>query len=266
MGAGVIVLGGLLIGAVGLLPMLAGTAAGRRLTESQINQRIPGSVSIDRLTTRWFGGQRLEGLTLRDPDGAEVLTLSSFEIADAGLWGVAWGERDLGKVRLLGLKLDLVKDAEGQTNLERALGGVGQGGSGEPKKTPGEPTPTPGGTGLGGLPVNLDLELSDLVVRYREPGKAPLGARLTAGRVTLADAEVRAQFDAQIKVGDDAGRVSGGVDSGPEALADPRWTGTVTAVDLPLAALDTWIGADGYLKAALGDVAGVTVALNGPRQ
>ena len=120
-GLSVLLIGVLLIATVALLPRLAGTATGLGLAESQINQRIPGSVSIDGLTARWFGGQRLEGVTLRDPEGAEVLTLSSIDLPDAGLWGLAWGERDLGAASVSGVRLDVVKDADGGTNLQRAL-------------------------------------------------------------------------------------------------------------------------------------------------
>lgn len=262
--AGVLVILGLfLLTVVALLPTLAGTGSGRRLAESQVNQRIPGSVSIDGLTARWFGGQRLEGVALRDPDGVEVLTLATLDLPDAGLWALVRGSRELGAASVAGVRLDVVKDADGRTNLEKALGSGGAAEHAAEAETPG----TSDDAG-GGLPADLglNLTLTDVVVSYRErgvePPRAPLGAALATGRVTLAGGALEAEFDSAVSVGDDAGRVSGGLDGGSNTAADPRWTGTVTAVDLPLAALDAWIGADGYLKAALGDAAGFTVALD----
>ena len=265
LGLSALLIGVLLIATVALLPRLAGTATGLGLAESQINQRIPGSVSIDGLTARWFGGQRLEGVTLRDPDGAEVLTLSSIDLPDAGLWGLALGERDLGTASVSGVRLDVVKGADGETNLQRAL-------SDESAKEPSaDPTPEPKlddkdvpADAGGGLPADLglDLTLADVVVIYREPDKAPLGFTLTTGHLTLADGALTSDFDSAVSVGTDAGRISGGMSGGAGMPNVAQWTGTVTAVDLPLAALDGWIGADGYLTAALGDVAGFVVTLD----
>ena len=101
-----------------------------------------------------------------------------------------------------------------------------------------------------------------MVVSYREPDKAPLGFTLTTGHVTLADGALKSDFDSAVSVGTDAGRISGGMSGGAGMPNVAQWTGTVTAVDLPLAALDGWIGADGYLMAALGDVAGFVVTLD----
>ena len=261
-GLSVLLIGVLLIATVALLPRLAGTATGRGLAESQINQRIPGSVSIGGLTARWFGGQRLDGVTLRDPEGAEVLTLSSIDLPDAGLWGLAMGGRDLGTASVSGVRLDVVKDADGETNLERALSdGSAKKPSEESKPDDAPADAEPGG----GLPADLglDLTLTDVVVNYREPDKAPLGFTLTTGHVTLADGALKADFDSAVSVGTAAGRISGGMSGGAGMPDVAQWTGTVTAVDLPLAALDDWIGADGYLMASLGNVAGFVVSLDG---
>jgi len=257
-GAGLLVLVVLAGAAVALLPTLAGSAQGRALVESQINARIPGRVSIDAMKAAWFGGQRLEGVTLRDPEGAQVLTVAALDLPDVGIWGLARGSRDFGSASLSGVRLDVVKDAAGQTNLERALDA---GDHAAAKDKPASPGSTPESSG-GGLPQDLalDLSLADLAVSYREPDRAPLGAAVSTGRVTLAGGGLKASFDSTVSVGDDAGQVSAELDGVPDATNPPRWTGRVDAVALPLAAIDAWVQADGLLTAALGDAAGFTVS------
>lgn len=264
-GVGGGLVGLLVVVAVALLPTLAGSKVARGLIASQINGRIPGSVSIAGITARWRGGQRIEGVALRDPQGVEVLTLGSLDLPDAGLWGLVRGARDLGAVTLTGLRLEVVKDAQGRTNLEKALGSGGAGaeraGEEVPDDAPGDAN-TAENTGDGLEAWGVDLTLSDVVVGYREPGRAPLGVTLSTGWVALDKGGVQANFESAVTVGQGQGMIAGAVEGGLDALASRGWTGSVAAVDLPLAAIDLWVGADGYLAAALGDLAGFTVSLD----
>ncbi|VAX42109.1 hypothetical protein MNBD_PLANCTO03-102, partial [hydrothermal vent metagenome] len=101
---------------VALGPMLAGPIA-RPFVEASVNDRIKGHATLDSLRLSWFGEQRV-GLTLDDPEGSRVAAVSVR--VDRGLLGVALGSRRLGMV-VVGGSATIIRDAEGKTNLERAI-------------------------------------------------------------------------------------------------------------------------------------------------
>jgi len=234
----------LLAALVALLPTLASTGPGTRFVVARVNTTIPGSVSIDGLTVGWFGGQRLEGVTLRDPEGAVVLSLDAARVPDAGLLGLLRGSRDLGEVTIDGLRADVVKGVDGRTNLERALAADADGDDGDASSA--------------GATLAAELTLNDTEVSYREPGKERLRLVVPEATATLAGGDLDAAWSADAAVGGAVGTVSGEVRS-----AGGAWTGRVEVAGLPVSAIDTWADLGGYLPAVLGDAAGLTVAVDG---
>ena len=249
-----------LVGLVSLLPTLVGTGAGRRFVVGQINGRIPGSVQIDGLSVGWRGGQRLSGVRLQDPDGAVVLTLDELALPDVGLLGVARGSLNFGEVTLAGLKADLRREADGRTNLEHAVAPAGAARDpGESGETKPESSSDESGGG-GGLPEGLRalVELRDVEVIWREAEREPLGLSITSGAMKV-DGGVSGQLDARLTVGAAEGTVAGEVSGGMGA--DAPWDATLAVTGLPLPAIDTWLMADGYVTATLGDAADFRVKL-----
>ena len=68
-----------------LLPYGASTGAGSRLVLSAVNASLSEQVTADDLSLRWFGPCRVKGLTVRDVQNREVLTLQTGSWSE-GLW------------------------------------------------------------------------------------------------------------------------------------------------------------------------------------
>ena len=125
-----------LITAVLLLPTLLSTPVGTAWALSQVNRRIPGRVSAESMTLAWWGGQKLEGLTLTGDDSETVATLETLQLPERGLVSLGWDRLtgsgpDLGPVRVEGGQVTLRRDAVGRMNLDRALGTRWFGGPGD---------------------------------------------------------------------------------------------------------------------------------------
>lgn len=160
---GVLVL--LLVLVVALAPKIAAPFA-PGLVGNAINTRIAGSVDIGAIRLSWFGSQHIDGLTLADPDGKPVGTLTAD--AEVALFDLLIGSKDLGTLRISG-RLDIAADESGATNLQRALAPV---------------TPGPATTGSKNPPripagLKLDLRIDDMTLTYTSPA---IAAR-TAGQV-----------------------------------------------------------------------------------
>lgn len=228
------------------IPSLLSTAPGRGLLLGQVNERLPGTVTLERLSLSWFGSQTAAGLRIEDPDGSEVLQLESFS-TELSIWAALRGRLGLGETRLSGLLIDVVEDEAGGNNLYRALG-------------LGTPTDEPGGPLL--IPVTGHVIIEDARLSWTVPGWEPilvegLMAELRldpssrdldlnlAGRSRQGDMVGRLQIEARLRDWlDDRGALT-------LATADPELD--VQLDNLPLRLLDGLSGADGLLVAALGD-------------
>lgn len=193
------------LGLVILVGVLAPTILGpiaAPIVERSINDQIKGTAAVDSLRLGWLGPQRLE-VRLADPSGDPVADVAVR--AEKSLLALAGGSRRLGIVRLTG-DATIVRDASGQTNLQRAI---------EPRF----PSPEPAG---GGEPATLPDGLSASVVidgvsvTYRDAAlEDATGGQLTT--VRMPDLRGSLDFDAS------------GVSS--IEIASPLLTGT-TAADL----------------------------------
>lgn len=66
------------------LPSILSTTWGKDFAVDMLNKKIEGTLFIDHLDVSWSGPQKIQGVTVKDPDGKELLTLQDFE-ADASL-------------------------------------------------------------------------------------------------------------------------------------------------------------------------------------
>jgi len=107
-----------LTGIIGLFgPRIAGALA-PAIIESAASKAIRGEVKISSVSLSWGGPQKIESLTLVDPDGGTVAELSGE--ADASLLELAFSGGRLGTISLTG-KLDIRAGSPGHTNLEAAV-------------------------------------------------------------------------------------------------------------------------------------------------
>ena len=273
---------------VAVLPALLSTGPGRAAVLGRVSGMIPGSVSAEGLSLSWWGGLRASGVELRDPEGGPVGTVASVELPDAGLWTLLRGGRDLGAVAVRGVRLDVVRDAEGRTNLDRALGtsllSGGAGTGGDDATGPSDSGDT-GGSGGGeddegpAIPPGLSLEfaLRDALITMAKPGMAEPGERGAAtvavpeaGLTVLGPTRLGLTLDATVRQGGDEGRVklAGTVDrlfdeAGRWSVADAAFDVAGTVERLPLAAVDRLRGTGGVLEAVLGPRLEASVKLTG---
>jgi hypothetical protein len=118
--AGAAVLVALVVGgAVGVARTPWGGERLRRLVLPRLNQALAGRIECDRLR---FGGDRLvlEGLALRDPEGALVASAGRLEVV-VRLWPLVRRRVEVPLVDLDTPVVSLLRDARGGSNLARAI-------------------------------------------------------------------------------------------------------------------------------------------------
>ncbi|MBK7406554.1 MAG: hypothetical protein IPJ41_18655 [Phycisphaerales bacterium] len=154
---------------VALGPTIAAPIA-RPIVERAVNDQIKGHAKITTLGLSWFGAQRAS-LTLDDPEGARVADVAVR--ADRGLVGLALGSRKLGMVYISG-RASIVRDAEGQTNLQRAIEGRFPKAAPAPSGGPGEPVQLPGSLSASVVLDGLEVTYTDASIASQTGGE--LGA------------------------------------------------------------------------------------------
>lgn len=264
------------------LPQIASRFA-PGMIEKKASEQIAGTVSVGGVALSWGGPQRVEGLRLLDPEKKEVVraTVES----STGLWGLIRGRLDLGEVRVTGGKADLVREADGSTNLARAVAPK----VAPPKPKPGAKPPPASETRLPeGLRARLVVKGLDATVTDRTtPGQATtitvrdvdVKATIAPGEALVAEASLKA-YPGLVsgRTLPEGGEVtlSARVDSWSRAdglvtLDRAKGKAQVAVADLPMALLDALVpavakdeqGRPVTLAAALGPTATVRLSADG---
>lgn len=251
---GIVVLLGV---AVAGAPTFLSTAFGRDLLVSAMNNSVRGSVSIDDLSLGWLSGQRIDGVTLRDPDGEQVLHLDSLS-SELTLLQAARMRLDLGLTRITGLTGDIVVDGEGHSNLSRAL---------EPRapvaEEPSGPIVIPITSNFELAPARLSVAAPDMETVVFEP--------LTAAvRMAAVDQPIQIDIKGESRQGALAGQFAivgqlQGLVGKDRSVDLDRVQGEFTAnvQDLPVDGVDRMLGLNGLLSAALGERANLDIVASG---
>jgi hypothetical protein len=152
--------------AVALAPTLASGMIAPRV-EAAVNQRIMGSIKVDQVRLGWTTPTSVGPVELRDPSGKAVARATVN--TPTTLWRVVserwWTARnlDVGVVEIGG-SADVVRDAEGRTNLQRAL----EPRAPQPATSSGAGS-APGSSSGGGIQsVKADVRLTGLNVTYTD--------------------------------------------------------------------------------------------------
>lgn len=100
----------------------AGKERVRGLIEARLQQRVNGTVHLDGIDYELLGEVNLKGLTIKDEEDREVIGLDALRLSPAwgdSVWGTDAGEKMIAidLLELKGLRLTIVKDAEGGSNL-----------------------------------------------------------------------------------------------------------------------------------------------------
>jgi len=165
-----LVLGGTLLLMLGAGAAFAPAIASKLapgIIEREAGKAISGSASVQGVELSWGGPQVVRGASLRTPDGAQVV-LASVTV-EAGLWGLVRGNLDLGEVTISDATLNIVRNADGTTNLDKAI---------SPRAGKTAP-PSSGGAKSGptlprGLRVNLGVKNLDATFTDHAVGPTPL--------------------------------------------------------------------------------------------
>ncbi len=164
-----------LVIAVAFAPKIA-QKYGSEYASNWFSEHYHGRLKIQKLDLGWSGPQTVEGVELLDPEGARIARVDA---TLPGLWQLATsGGTKLGKIKLVG-EADLHADAEGRTNLERAL---------EPREAPSETDQAPSEPNSSRDSLSkLDAELDLLITRvtWADEHTRALGAPFVLEDVSL---------------------------------------------------------------------------------
>jgi hypothetical protein len=86
------------------------------LIASRSPQYLNGQANVTKTSFSWGGPQRIEGLKVTDAGNKVVATVQTIELS-AGLMSLITGNLDLGTANISGVRADIVKRADGSTNL-----------------------------------------------------------------------------------------------------------------------------------------------------
>ena len=153
-------LGGVLVLLVALGPKLVSWGVGHGLIQRALQQRINGTVAFDRLTLAWFGSQAVEGFSIADAGGEEVVRLDVG--ASAGLFGLLTRHLDAVEIDLSGTLSGELRE-DGSTSFEDLLVGGDSDAADKPRRGPDQKKPIT----LPGLPATT-LRINGLTLRLRD--------------------------------------------------------------------------------------------------
>ena len=111
----------LILAAVAYLPTFFSQGFGKESLISFINQRISGTLFVEKLKLSWLSGQQINNLILLDSKGNEVLKVDNLT-TDKTLLPILLKTNHWGNTTLNGFFLHVINEGNGQLNLEEALG------------------------------------------------------------------------------------------------------------------------------------------------
>lgn len=258
---------------VALAPTIASSLAPGIIRDAA-GSSISGKVDVGSVNLSWFGPQKAQRVTLADAAGKPIADVSVE--AEPGLFGILTGSRKLGAVRITG-SADIVRSADGTTNLQRALaappGKAPPAGTGQTGAPASQPVRIPEGVGAKLVFDQLRLTLTDESVAG---GPVVVSLKSVDGEAVLAAGEpisVKLATDASSRVSqgpEQTGRVAidATVDkwAGSDGVLTPqraRVQADVRLTDLPTALVDAILGRGGQLAGGLGERIQASVKASG---
>lgn len=270
------VVGGLLLVLVALVafaPAIASSIA-PGIIESQAAAQLNGTVKVDAVKLSWGGPQRIGPVTVRDAAGKDVATVNAD--ASIGLLALAGGLGDLGTVKLSG-KANVVRAADGTTNLEGLMKPGKPAAAPAPGAKPGAPAKLPPNLKLRVIVEKFDVDLADAQLAERTGGQIQTvqlrdlkaDTTLVVGGTSDIDMKLTAQTSGTGGPGKGGsltlkGTIADFSDaSGTLTLDKARVDAKVNATELPVAVIDALGGMGGKLAGVVGPTLAAQVDIIG---
>jgi hypothetical protein len=255
-------------------PSIAGALA-PGMVASRSSSYMSGRATLQSASFAWGGPQQLRGLKIIDTADREVASVRALNV-QTGLVGLISGGLDLGVITVTGLRADVVREADGTTNLQRLAPAPGP--------APAKPAASPA------LPANLraSLVVEDASASFTDHNAqgtngAPLSieideidinAALAAGRPITLQASARARDAAQpARAGGRTGSITIDATINDLFAKDGGITFDLIDADIkadiktfPLAVVDALLGSllqGGSLREGLGDTADINITAVG---
>lgn len=252
---------------IAIAPTVAGSFA-PGIIERKAGEQIAGTVRVKDASFGWFGPQKITGFELRAPKEG-VVVAANIEVGK-GLFGFLTGNLDLGTVTLTGVKVDVVKRADGSTNLQDAVAPKKQAAT-TPAKDSGE-TRIPDSLKARVVARKMQVAFTDLSHGGREGSPTALIKNVDMD-LTLAPGEpLKLSFDADAISGQQMGKIALDVDAQKlirkDGLIQPaRATvdASVELIGLPLALADALadLPEGASIRAGVGETIDVTIKAKG---
>jgi len=137
---------------IALAPTIAQFGPLRSWILRQATPGLNGDISAEQASFGWFSPVNVSGLTIRDAEGATVIDVPELNF-NSTLWTLVTGDRDLGRLRVRDLRVNVHVYGKGDTNLHRVFGGMRSQGNLLDR--------------LRGR--TLDIEIEDVKIRVRAP-------------------------------------------------------------------------------------------------
>lgn len=268
-----------------IAPMIASSLV-PGIIESAVGSSIAGKVRVEKVSLGWFSPTSAGPITLSDDKGQRVATIKAdtqitlYKAIAGRLWRAT--DLDLGTVALSG-DVDLIEDADGRTNLSRAIAPR----AGARASSAAQSVGGGGGGASAGRSVRASLKLDTLSLTRRVTSSSgtlsePAGVENLAGTIDLAldnrkgtNAKAKGKLigvpvgpgagaDSQMVVDVDADVTQGVAQAGASALASFQSAKVNLNVGgAPVALIDALSGMGGGLLESMGPTAGAALRLEG---
>ncbi len=213
----------LLIVGIVVLPWGLSSKWGRETILTALNNRISGQIQVEEMNLSWFGPQIVQGFSIKDETGTEILGIAKFA-TKTPLLKLIPESRTLYNSQFKGLQLHLLKYPNGETNLSYALS---------------RQSPSPFNRGA---PVSIDIEDTNGNYIYEKQGE-PMKLVLHG---TTREGNTEGTFDIQIHLIGNLRQLT------TAAVADDNMKISASLVNFPVVLLDEWFSQP-LLSQAIGE-------------
>ena len=249
-----------------LLPTVLSTAIGRSIVVSQVNKRINGQLQIDRWSLGWFSSIGVQGVSIKDETGRQILQLPELQ-TQLSLLDIIRGKYALGEIKIENLDALVIRNPDGTINWAKlAKPTTSQPAAPQPAApAASEPTKLPNISGHV-IVANGHVSFED-----QTPGGKPVEIRQIQSDINIPDINqpIANSLSAQVQIGGAApGTISatgsiGAVTNNVLTVSSANVDETVKLSKIDLAVASAFVGKPEMQLAGRGETTAVVKLTNG---